>query len=153
MTKQIRVSPTNMSVLFFALLIFICASSQAQEIVRFQAANTTLMRDVKNGLHFANFVKREFKYLNVTPFMSLHVPNKKKCQVSCVKDLQCLSFNVAVFPNSDGQIQCELLATDMFNSSKNMTDNVNYHHYSIQVFYSLSFHIVLIFDIYVCFGQ
>jgi hypothetical protein len=106
-----------------------------KSFIMFDAANISITRDVKNSLHFANFVKHKFKYLNVKPFMSLHVPNKKKCQVSCVKDLQCLSFNVGVFPNSDGQFQCELLATDMFNSSRNMTPNANYNHYSIQVFY------------------
>lgn len=122
-----------MTLLFLFLPFFMFPSSQAEEAIRFLAANTSILRDVNHGLHFANFVKHKSKYLNAIPFMSLLVPNEKKCQILCLKNLQCLSFNVAVFTNSDGQFKCELLATDMFNSSTNMTDNANFHHYSLQV--------------------
>jgi hypothetical protein len=122
--------------IFLSFVLHFFASDLVQaQIIRYQAANTTLLRDLKNGLHFATFLKHEFQRLNVTPRMSLHVQNKKKCQLSCVQDLHCLSLNVGVVPRqSDGQLQCELLATDMFKNSMNMTDHPTFHHFRIKVF-------------------
>ncbi|XP_031558286.1 protocadherin-like wing polarity protein stan [Actinia tenebrosa] len=115
----------------FLITFLSSASCETQEII-YLASNTSILRDVKHGLHFANFVKHRFKYLKVTPFMSSLIPNQKKCQLFCVQNLQCLSLNVAVFPDSDDKFKCELLATDIFNSSSSITNDVNYNHYSFE---------------------
>ena len=43
---------------------------------------------------------------------------------------KCASFNIAVNPDSNGLLLCELLDTDMFHDKGKLRSNASYHHYS-----------------------
>ncbi|KAK3728377.1 hypothetical protein QZH41_006206, partial [Actinostola sp. cb2023] len=47
-------------------------------------------------------------------------------------DLNCLSLNVAKFPDSNGQYKCELLNTTWHDAPSKQTSNDNFHHFAIQ---------------------
>ncbi|XP_031550002.1 uncharacterized protein LOC116287462 [Actinia tenebrosa] len=89
------------------------------------------MRDPETGLNFAVFNKHEHKYLNVTPFSVISVKNPKICQVTCVGNRKCLSFNLEVKQNGERR-RCELFSTDIFNSSQHFISDANFVHFSIK---------------------
>ncbi|KAK3736066.1 hypothetical protein QZH41_008641, partial [Actinostola sp. cb2023] len=124
--------------LAFASLVWIlsCYSIQTKcdnlDVIKYSAANTSLVRDTKTGLNLANFVKLQNKYLSATPFKVLQLKKKEACLLRCIADLNCLSLNVAKLPDSNGQYKCELLNTTMLDTPSKQTSNNNFHHFAIQ---------------------
>ena len=87
---------------------------------------------------FARFVRNFFQYLNVTKVGSHLVHAMGICAHMCVDNLLCFSYNVAAQPDITGHFVCELLASDMYNSSDQFLPHPDFHHYSIKVSKSLS---------------
>ena len=85
------------------------------------------------GLSYANFVRDPFHYLNATKVGSSFVTKASACNLACVDNPSCVSFNVAAEPDIYGHLLCELLATDKYNSSDQFKENPGFHHYSIYV--------------------
>ena len=87
---------------------------------------------------FVNFVHNFFHYLNGTKVGSHLVHAMEICAHMCVDNLLCFSYNVAAQPDINGHFVCELLASDMYNSSDQFLPHPDFHHYSIKVSKSLS---------------
>ena len=85
------------------------------------------------GLSYANFVRDPFHYLNATKVGSSLVTKASACNLACVDNPSCVSFNVAARPDIYGHLLCELLATDKYNSSDQFKENPEFHYYSIYV--------------------
>ena len=121
-------------VCLFGILLcyFKLINGQNGETIEFDAANaSTLSRDARLG--FSSFDKQKNKYLNVAPIKVLQVKTEQVCSLRCVAELQCVSFNFAKSASSSGEYQCELLATDMFDSPNNLTNNTIFFHFTLQV--------------------
>ena len=118
---------------FFSMVgIFLCCLISTNcDVIHHSAANASLFHDQKSGLRFAKFVQLQSLHLNVMPFKIGLVVKQDTCLLSCVADQRCVSLNIG--KSSSGQYRCELLATDMFRNPKNLTNNTNYHHLTMQV--------------------
>ena len=81
----------------------------------------------------ANFVKHPHTFLDVSPIAIKRVHDALYCAFNCLRKGRCFSFNVAVFPDADGKYECQLLATDKYNSSDNLTSTKEFNHHSILV--------------------
>ena len=84
-------------------------------------------------LSFANMVKDLFHYLNATKVGSSLVAQLSDCAFACLRVVTCFSFNIAAYPDIDGNLWCELLATDKYNASDKFHANPHFHHYGIDV--------------------
>ncbi|XP_048585244.1 EGF-like repeat and discoidin I-like domain-containing protein 3 [Nematostella vectensis] len=83
--------------------------------------------------NFANFIKHESSYLNVTTLVSHFVEGEEHCVKKCKDNNACLSINMAAQPNSNALHWCGLLSTDKYNESmKFISGNETSIHYSIQ---------------------
>ena len=87
------------------------------------------------GFAFAVFVRNFFQYLNATKVGSFLVQKMGICGYMCMEHLLCFSYNVAAQPDINGHFVCELLASDMYNSSDQLLPHPDFHHYSIKVSY------------------
>ena len=86
------------------------------------------------GVSYANFVAHKFQHLQGSLLdSSCEVAQDKECAFACVSNAPCVSFNVALLPNENGKLRCELLSEDMFRSPDKLTDSQQFHHYSIKV--------------------
>ena len=92
-----------------------------------------LERTDGGGFAFARFVRNFFQYLNVTKVGSFLVHKMGICGYMCMERLLCFSYNVAAQPDINGHFVCELLASDMYNSSDQLLPHPDFHHYSIKV--------------------
>ena len=90
-------------------------------------------RNTGGALSYANFVRDPFHYLNATKVGSSLVTKVSACNLACVDNPSCVSFNVAAQPDIYGHLLCELLATDKYNSSDQFKENPDFHYYSIYV--------------------
>ena len=118
--------------------IFSCQlipTSCNDNLIHYSAANTSLMRDTKNGLHFAYFAKLQNFSLSVAPIKVFHVKREQDCLISCVANLSCVSLNFAKLSDSSGQYQCELLAADMFRNRTTLMPNASFHYFIVKVRY------------------
>ena len=88
---------------------------------------------VGEGFSYGNFVRDQFHYLNATKVGSSLVQDVEVCNVACVANPSCVSFNVAAEPDIHGHLLCELLATDKYNSSDQFVAHPEFHHHSIYV--------------------
>ena len=52
------------------------------------------------------------------------------CGFACMAEPKCASFNIAVNPDSNGLLLCELLDNDMFHDKGKLRSNASFHHYS-----------------------
>ena len=90
-------------------------------------------KNTGQGLSYANFVPDLFHYLNATKVGSSLVVDVALCNIACLSNPSCVSFNVAAEPDIYGHLLCELLATDKYNSSDQFKENPDFHYYSIYV--------------------
>ena len=114
------------------LLSFHGARGQPQRLTH---GNHGLKRSSsQNGLSYANVVVHRFQHLQ-GPLLesSCEVTQYKECGFACVSNAPCVSFNVALLPNENGKLRCELLSEDKFSSPDKLTDSQQFHHYSLQV--------------------
>ena len=84
-------------------------------------------------IKFALFKDHRYHTLDATKIETAFVPTGKHCLLRCVKNRQCFSTNIAVVPAHNGNVLCELLSSDKYNSSESYGRNDHFHHYSILV--------------------
>ena len=93
----------------------------------------SLKRHTKNGFSYANFETKQFSYLNITPLGSASVKGVYECGILCLEHSSCFSTNFASFPREKGEILCELLPSDKYNSSDKLVFSSVFNHLSIKV--------------------
>ena len=79
------------------------------------------------------FSKEEFHYLNVTQVGTFTVYDLFDCTFECLRNILCLSINMAASKGVDGKLWCELLSTDKYRNAENYKENKTSHHFSITV--------------------
>ena len=120
------------SFLFTVVLIrYPCVIGQHQRLAQ---GDCGLKRFFQHGLSYANFVAHKFRHLKGSLLdSSCEVVWAIDCGFACVANAPCVSFNVALSPNENGKLRCELLSEDKFRSPDKLTNSQEFHHYSIQV--------------------
>ncbi|KAK3722373.1 hypothetical protein QZH41_013701 [Actinostola sp. cb2023] len=63
---------------------------------------------------------------------SVRVADKMDCVFACTKVDWCRSVNLKTTPQSNGLFVCEMMSSDQFTSSSNMTSDKAYNHYSVK---------------------
>ena len=84
-------------------------------------------------LVYANFLQNEFHSLNVSKIASTLEETYIDCCFACVNNPFCFSVNVAVSTDINKKLQCDLLASNKYNSSEKFQKSSEFHHYSIYV--------------------
>ena len=80
---------------------------------------------------YGNFTQDAERQLAVTKLKSFVLDGPVNCVFRCIGEPQCLSFNLAAHPDSNGFYQCDLLATDKYRATaKDFQANGAFHHYS-----------------------
>ena len=80
---------------------------------------------------FGNFTQDANRQLAVTKLKSFVLDGLVDCTFRCIGEAQCLSFNLAAHPDSDGLYLCDLLATDKYRAAaKDFQASDAFHHYS-----------------------
>lgn len=108
----------------------------------------SLRRDLEHKYGYANFVKYENSYLNVTAALKGFVKQAGECGFVCANFSRGFSFNYAVKPNVHGLYACEILATDKYNDSANfLASKPGFVHYgifvSMKIIQNVYYHIIL----------
>ena len=87
------------------------------------------------------FTRDANRQLAVTKLKSFMLDGQVKCGLRCIGEPQCLSYNLAAHPDSDGLYQCDLLATDKYREKEeDLEASDAFHYYSLWVkSYSLHF--------------
>ncbi len=116
------------------LLHFPYLTRQHQHLIQ---GNRGLKRSgFQRGVSYANFQVHKFQQLQGSLLdSSCEVVQAKECGLACVNNYNppCVSFNIAVSPNENGKLRCELLSEDKFRSPSKLTVSQHFHHYSIKV--------------------
>ncbi|XP_015766258.1 PREDICTED: uncharacterized protein LOC107345072 [Acropora digitifera] len=85
-------------------------------------------RNVSSGI----FTRDANRQLAVTKLKSFLLDGQVKCGLRCIGEPQCLSYNLAAHPDSDGLYQCDLLATDKYREKeKDLEASDAFHYYSL----------------------
>ena len=114
------------------LLHFPCVIGQHQLFI--QGDYGLKRSSFHHGMSYANFVAHKFQHLQGSLLdSSSEIVQLVDCAFSCVANAPCVSFNVALSPNENGMLRCELLSEDRFRSPDKLTDSQQFHHYSIKV--------------------
>ena len=121
----------------FFVCIFSCLFNPSgcdnSQVLIFDAANISKLRDAKAGFGLAKFIKILNKTLRIPPLKILRVKTYKDCLVECAAERQCISLNFYKIINSQGLHSCELLASDSLNKTEHFQDNTDYQHFTIKV--------------------
>lgn len=128
-----RVTKTLTAIAWVIFSFWSPVNGQNAEIITFNAANMSLMRDAETGLNFVGFVKIQDKYLNATKIKTVFVKTYGRCSRECAGENKCVSFNFAKSPNPSGDYQCELLSTDKYNNPEQFQNSTDFNHYFIEV--------------------
>ena len=113
------------------LLLFACVTRHHQFLI--QGAHG-LKRSLFQRVSYANFEAYNFQHLQGTLLdSSCEVVWAIDCAFTCVANAPCVSFNVALSPNENGKLRCELLSEDMFRNPDKLKDSQQFHHYSVKV--------------------
>ena len=84
-------------------------------------------------LDYVNFMMDEFSLLNITSLGRNLLEDQIDCGFACLEIPSCISYNVAVFPDINGKLLCELLPSDKYNNSEKFIQSQYFHHFSIPV--------------------
>ena len=92
---------------------------------------SALYRHHNSLVSYTNFTCDLNHQLAVTKIASYLVEDNFDCTFKCIGKQNCLSFNLAVNPDSEGFYLCDLLATDKYRSSSNdLQPSADFHHCS-----------------------
>ena len=113
---------------------------------------SSLFRHQFGSLSFGSFTQDANHQLAVTKLKSFALKGPLACAFRCIGEPQCLSFNLAAHPDSEGLYQCDLLATDKYRATaEDFQASDAFHHYSpwVNIIYDLGskshfFHIITI---------
>ena len=92
-----------------------------------------LKRDAGYSVAFGNFAAHKFYHLSLPPLVSTSVKDVGHCARLCLDNSACFSVNFAAIRNQDGNITCEVLASDKYNNSALFNPSAMFHHLSIKV--------------------
>ena len=121
--------PWNVSFLRSCALLSLWFSSRPKSLPSSRRACTVVLS------RQTNFVEHLHTILDVSAIILHKVFDAFSCALSCLENARCISYNVAVFPDADGKYECQLLATDKYNSSDNLKSTKEFKHYSSLVRY------------------
>ncbi|XP_020900615.2 lactadherin [Exaiptasia diaphana] len=124
--------------LFVLSRLFNSSKSDNSQVLKFDAANISKLRDPKTGFGLAKFIKVLNKTLHIPPFKILQVKAYKECLVDCAANRLCISLNFYKIANSQGLHSCELLASDYLNNTEHFLNNTGYHHFTTKVLKKLT---------------
>ena len=107
----------------------------ASVAIIFMKTTAQHQQDLRRGPahEYANFVEHPHAILNASVIFSTKVDDPLSCAFECVEKSHCNSYNVAVSPDGNSEYECQLLATDKYNSSDKLRPSKEFNHYSIQV--------------------
>ena len=106
----------------FFVPLLICANAWLQ---------SALFHHQFNIFSYGNFTQDAERQLAVTKLKSFALDGPVNCVFRCIGEPQCLSFNLAAHPDSNGFYQCDLLASDKYRAAaKDFQANGAFHHYS-----------------------
>ena len=92
-----------------------------------------LDRSSNSGVAFVNFEAFEFSYLNITSFAIELFQVNESCGYACLQNPSCFSYNLAVYPDINGKLLCELLPSDKYNNSNKFVPSQVFRHFSVAV--------------------
>ena len=114
-------------VIIWGSLIFLRFRNSAYE------QNSLLSRQFRN-FSSGIFTRDAHRQLAVTKLKSFVLDGQVNCALRCIGEPQCLSYNLAAYPDADGLYQCDLLATDKYRATaKDFEASAAFHHYSLWV--------------------
>ena len=88
-----------------------------------------------NAINFAKAING--KRLNGSVFQNISVDSEMFCQLACVKNIRCLSYNYGTTNDTEGKFNCQLSDSDRFTSHENFTDKIQSLYRGVQVTCSL----------------
>ena len=92
---------------------------------------SSLFRHQFEILSFGRFTQDANHQLVATKLKSFVLNGPIDCTFRCIGEVQCLSFNLAAHPDSEGLYQCDLLATDKYREkAEDFQASDAFHHYS-----------------------
>ena len=110
-----------------------CVTGQRDQVLT-QGDHGLKRSSFQHGVSYANFVAHKFQQLQGSLLdSSCEVALDDECAFACVDNAPCVSFNVALSPNENGKLRCELLREDMFRSPDKLIASQQFHHYSKKV--------------------
>ena len=121
-------------VMIWASLIFLRFVSPA-------FSQSSLLSHQSKNLSSGIFTRDANRQLAVAKLKSFVLDGQVKCGLRCIGEPQCLSYNLAAHPDSEGLYQCDLLATDKYREKEeDLEESDAFHYYSLWVnSYSLYF--------------
>ena len=105
--------PTRCNLMLLKLFLFcyFCVSLSKQKLVR----------DLANGVSYANFLCSDNLRLNTSILQQLKAQTSSDCCEKCLTHSDCISVNYGKNGDGNGEHECQLLATDKFTSAQQMT--------------------------------
>ncbi|XP_067054959.1 neuronal pentraxin-2-like [Acropora muricata] len=93
---------------------------------------SSLPRQQSRNVSSRIFTRDANRQLAVTKLKSFVLDGQVKCGLRCIGEPQCLSYNLAAHPDSDGLYQCDLLATDKYREKEeDLEASDAFHYYSL----------------------
>ena len=92
-------------------------------------AEQQIVRDLANGLSYANFGKHERFRLNAGQLENTTAPSSSQCCAKCLPNKSCFSVNYGGI----GLNECQLLSANKFQSSDQMTIDKTFQHFAVVV--------------------
>ena len=92
-----------------------------------------LSRDSTKDVAFVNLKADKFSYLNITSIIFDLVDKASECGLACLEIPSCLSYNLAVLPDNNSKLLCEMLPSHKYNNSDKLIASPLFHHFSIVV--------------------
>lgn len=132
LTRYFRLTGMFNFLFTVVLFRFPCVTGQHQRLI--QGDHGLKRSSFQHGLSYANFKAHKFQHLQGSLLdSSCEVARATECSFACVANAPCVSYNLALSPNENGKLRCELLSEDKFRSPDKLTDSQQFHHYSIKV--------------------
>ena len=93
-----------------------------------------ISRISENDLIAVNFAKpMAGRKLNGSVIKEIDVESEGSCQLECVKEGQCRSYNIGTKKNDAEKFKCELSDSDQFTGFINFTKEENFTYIGLQV--------------------
>ena len=139
---EVETKSWHLSILLLTMNVFVLLSASTFIYFTFQILDAGfcdaidlagLERDPNNPVRYAQFIEHFYHELDVPRIEGITVQTGRHCLLRCVKNDRCFSTNTGSFHLPNGNISCDLLATDKYNASEKFRANHTFHHYSIMV--------------------
>ena len=91
------------------------------------------LHDGPGDTNKAVFVPHLKTVLDVPPMSSTTVRSELECGLQCLRELQCLSFHLAAFPDGRNLFKCETLNASKFSAPEKLLQSGRFNYYSLLV--------------------